>query len=35
MNYWKTNMHPYAEQKLTETEDTEMQYGIFQGDSLI
>ena len=27
-------MHLYAEQKLTKTEDTEILYGILQGESL-
>jgi hypothetical protein len=34
MSYWKTDMHPYTENKLTETEDMEIQCGIFPGGSL-
>ena len=31
MSYWKTNTCLYTERKLTETEDTEIQCGIFHG----
>jgi hypothetical protein len=34
MSFRKTNRHLYAEKKLIETEDIEIQCGIFQGDSL-
>jgi hypothetical protein len=33
MNYWKTSMCLYKEGKLIETEHTDIQRGIFQGDS--
>jgi len=35
MSYWKTNMCLHTEGKITETEDLEIQCGIFQGDSII
>ena len=31
---WKTRMHRQSENKVLETEDIKIQYGIFQGDSL-
>jgi len=34
MTCWKTSMHLHTEGKITETEDLEIQHGIFQGDSL-
>ena len=34
MTYWKTRMCLHAENKLIETEDINIQSGIFQGDSL-
>jgi hypothetical protein len=34
MGYWRTRMHLHAENKLTETEDTKIQCGIFQVHSL-
>ena len=34
MSHWKASMHLHTEGKLKETEDTEIQCGIFQGDSL-
>jgi hypothetical protein len=34
MSYWRTRMCLHTENKLIETEDTEIQCGIFQGDSL-
>jgi hypothetical protein len=34
MGYWRTHMHLHAEKKLIETEDINIKYGIFQGDSL-
>jgi hypothetical protein len=34
MSHWRTCMHLYTENKLRETEDIEIQCGIFQGDSL-
>ena len=30
MSYWKKSMCLYTEQKLTKTEDIQIQYGIFQ-----
>jgi hypothetical protein len=34
MSHWRTRMRLHTENMLTETEDTEIQHGIFQGDSL-
>jgi len=34
MSYWRTRMHLHTENKLIETDDIKIQYGIFQGDSL-
>jgi hypothetical protein len=34
MNYWRTGMRLHTEKKLIETEDIEIQCGIFQGNSL-
>ena len=34
MNYWKTHMSLHAENKLIDTEDIQIQCGIFQGDSI-
>jgi hypothetical protein len=34
MSYWRTHMHLHTENQLTETEDIEIQCGIFQADSL-
>jgi hypothetical protein len=34
MSYWRTSMHLHTENKLTETEDIDVQCAIFQGDSL-
>jgi hypothetical protein len=34
MAYWRTRMSLHAENELIETEDTKIQCGIFQGDSL-
>jgi len=34
MGYWRTRMRLHAENKLIETEDIKIQYGVFQGDSL-
>jgi hypothetical protein len=34
MGSWRTLMRLHAENKLIETEDMKIQYGIFQGDSL-
>ena len=34
MTYWKTRMCLHAENKPIEREDTKIQYGIFQRDSL-
>jgi hypothetical protein len=34
MTYWRTHMCLHAENELIETEDIEIQCGIFQGDSL-
>jgi len=34
MSYWTTSMHLHTEGKIIETEDLEIQHGIFQGDSL-
>jgi hypothetical protein len=33
MSYWGENMSLYTEEKLIETEDTEVQCDIFQGHS--
>ena len=35
MSYWKTSIHLYTEGKITETEDSEIQCGIFQGGSFL
>ena len=32
--YWRTRMHLHTENKLVETDDINIQCGIFQGDSL-
>jgi hypothetical protein len=34
VSYWKTRMHLHTENNLTETEEIEIQCGIFQEDSL-
>ena len=34
LSYWKTTMHLHTEGKIIDTEDLEIQCGIFQGDSL-
>jgi len=34
MSYWRTRMGLYTENKLIETDDIKIKYGIFQGDSL-
>ena len=34
MSYWRTSMRLHTENMRIETEDTEIQCGIFQGDSL-
>ena len=34
LSFWKTCMHLHTEGKITDTEDLEIQCGIFQGDSL-
>jgi hypothetical protein len=34
MSHWRTRMRLHTENKLIETEDIEVQCGIFQGDSL-
>ena len=34
MSYWKTSMRLHTEWKIIETEDLEIQRGIFQGNSL-
>jgi hypothetical protein len=34
MSHWRTRMRVHAENKLIETEEVEIQHGIFQGDSL-
>jgi hypothetical protein len=34
MTYWRTRMRLHAENELIETEDINIQCGIFQGDSL-
>ena len=34
MSYWKTSSCLHTEEKRRETEDIEIQCGIFQGDSL-
>jgi len=35
MSYWRTRMCLHAENKLIETEDIKIKYGIFQGDSIL
>jgi hypothetical protein len=32
MSHWRTRMHLHTENKLIETEDIDIQCGIFQGD---
>jgi hypothetical protein len=34
MSHWRTRMHVHTENKVIETEEIEVQCGIFQGDSL-
>ena len=34
MTYWTTRMHLHAENELMETEDMEIQCGIFQADTI-
>ena len=34
MSYWRKRMRLHTENKLIETKDIKIQYGIFQGDSL-
>jgi hypothetical protein len=34
MSHWRTRMYVHTENKLIETEEMEIQRGIFQGDSL-
>jgi hypothetical protein len=34
MSYWKTSMRLHSEGKIIETEDLEIQHGIFHADSL-
>jgi hypothetical protein len=34
MSYWRTKMRVHTENKLIETEEIEIQCGIFQADSL-
>jgi hypothetical protein len=35
MAYWRTHMCLHAEHHLTQTKDIKIEYGIFQGDSLL
>jgi len=34
LSFWKSSMHLHTEGKITDTEDLEIQCGIFQGNSL-
>jgi len=34
MSYWRTRMRLHTKNKLIETDDIKIKYGIFQGDSL-